>query len=519
MRYLLTEDQARHAEAGAVEAGATLADLMDRAGSAVADEVGALVPEGRVVVAAGAGNNGGDGWVAARRLREAGRDVLVLTAAEPDDMSSPAREAVRDAIESGVQWLHVEEVSDAAAPLAEASVIVDALLGIGLHGVPRHPYSDLIRAIDEAAAPVVAVDVPSGVDSDTGVVLGPAVAASVTVTFSAPKVGCMVKPGAVLAGDLVVADIGIDPALLHFEEAPRAWDLDDYARCLPHPRWDDRKGTRGRVLIVGGMPGLTGAVCLAAEGALRSGAGYVSVLVPAPALPVVEVKLTAPVKGALPADLHGALLPEAVEVVLEASTRADAVVLGPGLGRSESTRDVVRALVARLEVPLLIDADGLHALGDDLSLVAGRLAPTVLTPHSAEAARLLGTTPELVDADRIASVGALAVGDATAVLKGPSSLVAQGGRIVVNSTGGPGLATLGTGDVLSGVIGALLARGIRPMDAAVLGTYLHGASGDVAAEDLTAVCSTAEDVVAYLPEAVRPLLEESGAHTRGKDVR
>jgi NAD(P)H-hydrate epimerase len=433
-------------------------------------------------------------------------------------MASPAREAVRDAIEAGVPWLHVDGGVDAAAALKGAAIVVDGLLGIGLHGVPRQPYADLIRAVDEADAPVVSIDVPSGVDSDTGVALGSAVRADVTVTFSAPKIGCVLKPGGTLAGELVVVDIGVAPALLHIAGAPESWDVADYANCLPHPRWDDRKGTRGRVLIVGGTPGLTGAVCLAASGALRSGAGYVSVAVPEPAMRVIEVKLTAPVKLALPADADGALLPEAVERVLEASTRADAVVLGPGLGRAESTCEAVRAIVAKLEVPLLIDADALYALGDDLSGVAARIAATVLTPHSAEAARLLGTTPELVDADRPASVRALSVGSVTAVLKGPATLISQEGRIVVNPTGGPGLATLGTGDVLSGVVGALLARGMLPLDAAVLGAYLHGASGDAAAQDLSAVCCTAEDVVDYLPHAIRPLMDAYRAGTSRKDA-
>jgi NAD(P)H-hydrate epimerase len=316
-----------------------------------------------------------------------------------------------------------------------------------------------------------------------------------------------------------VVDIGVDPGYLRFDGALESWDIDGYAACLPRPHWDDRKGTRGRVLIVGGTRGLTGAACLAANGALRSGAGYVSVAVPAPALGVIEAKLTAPVKLALPATDDGALLPEAADRIMEAATRADAVVLGPGLGRAASTCEVVRRVVERLEVPLLIDADALYALGADLGPVAARVAPTVLTPHSAEAARLLGTTPEAVDADRAAAVRALAVGNATAVLKGPATLVAEGERIIVNPTGGPGLATLGTGDVLSGTVGAFLARGMLAIDAAALGTYLHGAAGDAAARDLTAVCCTAEDVIGYLPEAVRTLMESDGVTKRRRNPR
>ena len=285
-----------------------------------------------------------------------------------------------------------------------------------------------------------------------------------------------------------------------------SWSVPDYARLVRLPRESDHKATRGRVLIVGGAPGLTGAVCLAAGAALRSGAGYVTVAVPAPSLHIIEIKLTAPVKLALPADAAGVLGPDAVEAVLAASESADAVVLGPGLGRGAGTAEAVRELIARVTLPLLIDADALHALGCDLSLVAARTALTLLTPHAGEAARLLGVSRAQVDADRDGAVRALAVGRATAVLKGHGTLVAGDSRVVANPTGGPELATLGTGDVLSGIIGALLANGTPALEAAALGTYLHGSAGAAAARRLTPVCCTAEDVVAYLPEAFRPLL-------------
>jgi NAD(P)H-hydrate epimerase len=519
MRHLLTERRARAAEAAAVEAGVTLATLMDRAGAAVAAEVRSLAPEGRVLVMAGAGNNGGDGWVAAELLHASGREVLVLTATQPDDMSSPARDAVRRALEAGVPWLYIESASEAVASIESAAVIVDALIGIGLHGAPRHVLADLITAIGGSEAVVLSVDIPSGVCSDTGTVHGPGVEADVTVSFSAPKIGNLLQPGAWLGGELRVADIGIDPALLRWEGSPEAWDACDYADCLPSPHWDDRKGTRGRVLIVGGAPGLTGAVCLAAGGALRCGAGYVAVAVPAPAMMVVETKLTAPVKAPLPANADGSLEPYAADWILEAAARADAVVLGPGLGRAPSTLDVVRRVVRELDVPLLIDADALYALGHDLDLVASRVEATIITPHSGEAARLLQATVEAVDSDRMAVVGRLAVGSAVAVLKGPATLISQGSRVVVNPTGGPGLATLGTGDVLAGAVGALLARGMLPLDAAALGAYLHGMAGDCASRDLTSVCCTAEDVVGYLPEAVRTLMETDCPANRRRNPR
>jgi len=292
-----------------------------------------------------------------------------------------------------------------------------------------------------------------------------------------------------------------------------SWSVSDYACLVRAPRIDDHKGARGRVLIVGGAPGLTGAVCLAADAALRAGAGYVTVAVPAPSLPVVEIKLTAPVKIALPADAAGALLPAAVDAVLDAARSADAVVLGPGLGRSDTTGALVRELVARVRLPLLLDADALHALGTDLALVKARTAPTVLTPHAGEAARLLALTRDEVDAAREAAASALAVGRATVVLKGPGTLIAGDGRLLTNSSGGPELATLGTGDVLSGIIGTLLAQQIPAFEAAALGAYLHGRAGGAAADDVTRVCCTAEDVVAYLPEAFRPLLADGAPPT------
>lgn len=507
MRYALTGEQTRAAEAAAVAEGASLSELMERAGAAVAAEVTARVPDGRVVVAAGKGNNGGDGWAAARLLHEAGRDVLVLSVAAPDALASPASDAYRAAEAAGVPWRPVESEVDAVLSLAGAAVVVDALLGIGAKGAPHGPYGELVTAIDDTDAFLLAVDVPSGVDADTGVVEGPAIAADVTVTFSAPKAGIVLAPGSAYAGETVVADIGVSARLLEPDAGMECWSWEDYADALPKPSVLDSKATRGHVLVIGGAPGMTGAARLAASAALRSGAGYVTVAVPEPSLPVIECALTAPVKRAIPAERDGAWLPGAVEAVLECAARADAVVLGPGLGRASSTVAAVRELVSRLPQPLVLDADALFALGaDGLALVEARVWPTVLTPHAGEAGRLLDIGADAVGENRPASARSLARGDAVAVLKGPSTLVAARGRLAVNRTGGPGLATLGTGDVLAGMIGALLAQGVPSFDAAVLGAHLHGAAGDAASLELTPVCCTAEDVVAYLPEAFAPLL-------------
>jgi ADP-dependent NAD(P)H-hydrate dehydratase / NAD(P)H-hydrate epimerase len=501
MRYALTAEQTRAAEAVAVERGATLRDLMEAAGLAVADEVGVRVPEGRVAVAAGSGNNGGDGWVCARVLHERGRDVIVVSVADPSKLADPAADAAREAIAAGVAYTLPSSPGEAVVEFGRAVCIVDALLGIGIRGEAREPAASLIAAIDDSDAVIISVDLPSGVDGDTGTAVGAAVAADATVTFSTLKAGCVLQPGAALSGHITVAEVGVPSDALAPVGAIEVWEDEDLAEVLPRPDILASKGTRGRVLIVGGAPGLTGAVCMAASSALRSGAGYVTVAVPAPSMKVVEIKLTAPVKRALPADASGALGPEAVEAVLDAARHADSVVLGPGLGRSGETVAAARELIRRLQLPLVIDADALFALGSDLSLVAHRTAPTVLTPHHGEAGRLLDLAVDAVEADRVDAVRALARGTCVALLKGPATLVAGRGRVAANATGGPGLATLGTGDVLAGVIGALLAQGAGPFDAAVLGAYLHGAAGDAASCELTPVCCTAEDVIGYLPEA------------------
>lgn len=507
MRYVLTGEQTRAAEAAAVAEGVTLLELMEHAGAALALEAVAAAPEGRILILTGRGNNGGDGWVVARLLSEAGREVAVLSAADPSHLASPADEAFGAARRAGVPFSVATQVSDAVLAFAESVLVIDALLGIGVKGAPREPYADLIEALNDSDALVLSADVPSGVDANTGAAPGSAVFADATVTFSAPKVGLVLQPGAVHAGDLVMADVGVPARFLEPDGALESWDFEDYAEWMPEPGVLDHKYARGHLLVVGGAPGTTGAACLAATAALRAGAGYVTVAVPAPSLPVVECKLTAPVKLALPARSDGSLEPEALDALLEAARRADAVLIGPGLGRSDATSAIVRGFLERAALPVLVDADALFALGVDPDAVSKRAWPTVLTPHSGEAGRLLGTTAGIVEEDRVAAARDLVRGQAVVVLKGPATLVAGSGRLVVNPTGGPGLATLGTGDVLAGVVGALLAQGLPALEAAALGAFLHGAAGDFAADDLTPICCTAEDVVAYLPEAVRPLLQ------------
>ncbi len=426
---LLTADETQAAErayAGSLE------ELMDRAGAAVAELVAERFP-GRVTVVCGGGNNGGDGRVCARVLREHGREVVLV---------------------------------DGFGELGEPDVIVDALIGIGLREAPREDVARMIERINTAGRPVVSVDVPSGVNASTGEVPGAAVRATVTVTFGAAKVGLAVAPGFLHAGSVLVEAIGLAPAGHEHELVPAA-ALGE----IPRKTAGSTKYRAGSVLVVGGSPGLTGAPMLTALAAFRADAGYVTVGAPESALPVLEARLLEAVKRPLPEDSAGRLLPRAAEAILEAAERADAVALGPGLGRSDGTRDLVRILLERLPVPVVLDADALWGLEP-----FERAAATVLTPHTGELARLLGVEAAEIDAQRLESVRRAASRFGSVVLlKGADTLVAAPREgVLVAAYGLPSLATAGTGDVLTGVIAAFLAKGLEPRRAAALGAVAHG---------------------------------------------
>lgn len=425
-----------------------MGDLMEKAGAGLADVVARTVPSGRVAVACGKGNNGGDGRIAARVLRAAGREVDVL------------------------------EAPFALERLEGAAVVVDALLGTGFSGAPRDPLDRVIAAINACGAPVVACDVPSGVNGTDGSVAGAAVRARATATFDTAKVGLWVHPGKACAGEVTVVDIGI-PAERPGAPAARLIGA-DVLRDLPGRGADSTKFSSGTVVVVGGSPGLTGAPVLAAMAAQRAGAGYVTIAgdTDAPQRPVEVMQ-----RG-----LDG------LDRLLE---RATAVVLGPGLGPDGAA--LARELYARVEVPLVLDADGLNAFaGHDFP---PRSAPTVLTPHAGELARLIDDD---VKAHRLACARAGAAhAGAILVLKGDDTLVATpDGRVAVSPGGAPALATAGTGDVLAGVIAALLARGVEAERAACAGVLAHLRAGRLAARPHGPDGVIASDVVARLPAAL-----------------
>jgi len=429
---LLTAEETRRAEEAHP---GPLDELMERAGAAVADVVLRRFP-GRVTVVCGGGNNGGDGRVCARVLRESGRDVTL-----------------------------VEGVGDLGAP----DVIVDALLGIGLREAPRDDAARMIELMNATGRPVVSVDVPSGVDASTGEVPGAAVRAAATVTFGAAKVGLAVAPGRFHAGSVHIAPIGLRPREHEHALVPASVLLD-----VPRKGATSTKYSAGSVLVVGGSRGLTGAPMLCALAAFRADAGYVAVAAPESTLPVLEARLLEVVKRPLPEDTAGRLLPRAADAVLEAAEKADAVALGPGLGRSDGTIELVRILLERLELPVVLDADGLYGLEP-----FARAAPTVLTPHSGELGSLLGVESSEVDTHRLAAVQRAATRFGSVVLlKGADTLVAAPREgVLVAAYGTPALAVAGTGDILTGVVAAFLAKGLEPRLAAAAAAVAHGVAG------------------------------------------
>ena len=431
---LYTADEMR-----AAEAGHDVDAMMQRAGAAVAEELMRRFPDARrVALYAGGGANGGDGRIAGEILRAQGREL-------------------------------VDEQPD---------VVIDALLGTGLKGAPREETSRLIEEINATGVPVLAVDIPSGVNASTGEVAGAAVRADVTVTMHGPKVGLAIAPGRFHAGDVHVADIGLEPA-----ETEHRLVTPEILAEVPRRSPGDNKYTAGHVLVVGGSSGMTGAAALAARAAFRADVGYVTIAAPAESLPVLETLVLEAVKRPL-------------EQALEVATKAKALAIGPGLGRDKEAKALVRRLLAEVEVPAVVDADALFELEP-----AEWPAPRVLTPHEGELARLLGRESREIAAHRLASVQEAAERfGCVVVLKGEDSLVAAPGRgVLVSALGLPSLSTAGTGDVLTGITAAFLAKGMEPQRAAAAACAAQQLASHEARQRYGLVAS---DVVEALPHAL-----------------
>ncbi len=487
------------------ECGIPGAELMGRAGARVVEAIHQRwegLEDLEVAVVCGKGNNGGDGFVAGRLLRQAGARVRVFLAAQRSAVQGEALHHLEQMEEAGLQAIPLsEDLSVLNAALAQADLVVDALLGTGTRGAPRPELGRLIEQLNQAGRPVVAVDLPSGLEADTGQVPGACVRAALTVTFGLPKIGQLFYPGKGFCGTLEVADIGLPPAAT---QGGTTFLLtgEGVAGLLPRRPGDAHKGSCGLAVVVAGSAGMTGAAALAADSALLAGAGKVILGAPASLNDILEAKLTEVMTRPLPeVRKRRCLSRRALGEVLSLLEGADCLALGPGLGRYRETAELVRRLVQRAELPMVLDADGLNAFAGCAGLLRGR--PLVLTPHAGEFARLTGTEVRAVLADPLGAARRFALEHGlTLVLKGAPAVVALAdGRTLVNPTGNPGMATAGSGDVLTGLIAGLMAQGLRGEEAACAGVYLHGAAGDLARKHRGEWGLKAGDISQAIPEA------------------
>lgn len=486
--------------------------LMENAGREAARVFRAHFPSpGRIAVLAGPGNNGGDGYVVARCLAGAGHDVTVVLLCPAERVRGDAAANLKLLPAVGVPVLEIpDEGSFAreAARLREVDCWVDGIFGIGLKQAPSGVFRAAIDHVNASGRPVLSLDVPSGLDADTGHPVGACVRARVTVTFGWPKIGLLAFPGAGFSGLVEVADIGIPDAVAR-TLAPRRSVLtrDAVRRRLPERTPDAHKGRTGHVLVVGGSPGKTGAAAMTATAALRVGAGLATVAAAASLDPVLSALLLEAMTAPLPDEGTGILGPAAVEPLAALARGKACLAVGPGLGTDAGTGDLIRDLVRAAEVPIVIDADGLNHLAGRLDVLDGVRVPIVLTPHPGEMARLTGATVAEVQRDRFECARSLAGRHGVhVVLKGARTVVAHpDGTAVLNPTGNAGMASGGMGDVLTGAIAGLICQGADPGAAAEGAVYLHGAAADRLAETVGPQGYLAGDLLRELPPALARL--------------
>jgi len=487
-------------------------ELMEHAGAGVAQLATEYLEDSvdsRVIVLAGPGNNGGDGWVTARLLAGKGIEAKVATTIPPEKLSGDAKTAFERARDAGIEYAIFP---DGSITLDKFDLIIDALLGTGAKGAPRGAIAEMVDRANAGRIDIIAVDIPTGVDADTGETPGCAIIATATATFGLPKLGQFRYPGKAHTGRLVVVDIGIPEDII--EATAPGWLVDTaenmHEFLPPHPG-DGHKGTFGKTAIIAGSEGMTGAATMTAESCLRSGTGLVELLVPRGLVDTVETILRETVTRPLQqVNKHRCLSIRALGDILRLTKDCDAIALGPGIGMHRETVDLVGRLLPRLSAPTVIDADGLNCIAKlrkrEIPVEFG--VPIVMTPHPGELSRLLDVPVEEIIAARFDKMNewATSLGVDVLVLKGaPTTIAGQEGPIYINRTGNHGMATGGSGDVLTGIIAGFLAQGLLQIDAARLGVYLHGFAGDLAAAQFGPRGIIAGDILDCVPEAILDL--------------
>ncbi|HHW28152.1 MAG TPA: NAD(P)H-hydrate dehydratase [Syntrophomonadaceae bacterium] len=494
--------------------------LMENAGLSIVQVIeqrflGEEVQGKRVFIIAGPGNNGGDGFVVGRHLFNRGAFVSFLITVPAENYRGDAAVNLKIVQDMGLPYtvLQPENLDSVAVELKKADLIVDALFGTGFKGVPREPIASLIRMVNEAGKPVVAVDIPSGMEADTGRISGDCIRAKATVTMGMPKLGLFLDPGAQYTGEVIVGDISFPPELKS-EEGGDYYLLDEkmVAEMLPERLPTSHKGDFGHVAVIGGTRGYTGAVVLASNAALRGGAGLVTAVIPELCYPIVATKLTEAMTFPALGTEKGGFSSSALDSIEQILQRVTVAAIGPGLGQEEETADFLEDLLKNLDIPIVLDADALNIIAKRSYLLSDQALAKqrrnwVLTPHPGEMARLCNTTIAAIQEDRVGvAAEASRKWGVVLVLKGAHTVIAAPeGPLYINSTGNPGLASGGTGDVLAGLIASFLAQGLDPLQAAVCGPFIHGLAADRIAERSGAAGMIAGDLLAEVAQVIESL--------------
>jgi hydroxyethylthiazole kinase-like uncharacterized protein yjeF len=505
--------------------------LMERAGLSVASRVKELVGRGKVIIFSGRGNNGGDGFVVARNLHNDGWDVRVFLTAKPEDLRGDALLHYKIAVKYGVQIKQIKDLLiHQQAMFTPHSIVVDALLGTGLSKDVTGVFSDVIDIVNASGRPVFSVDIPSGISSDNGQIMGKAVKARYTITFGLPKRGHLVHPGAEYSGRLYVEDIGFPKKLVHSEKLNvELLDKKTLYPIIPQRHSYSHKGNYGHVLIVAGSRGKTGAALMAAKACLKTGAGLVTLGVPESLAHVFQSRVTEEMTLVLPDKGDGTLSREAARSILDfLHGTAHLLAIGPGIGTSAEIARVMKDLIKNSSSPIIIDADGINALRGERGIFKKANVPVIVTPHPGEMARLLQDSGrkttgaqkgshfqkpdsgilKAIERDRINTALSFSRDTKThLVLKGvPTIIATPDNRAFINATGNPGMAKGGTGDVLTGMIAGFLSQTMNPLNASILGVFMHGLAGDIAASEKGIHALMATDIVDKIPDAFSALI-------------
>jgi len=488
--------------------------LMENAGIRVWEKVKGIIgslSKAKVTILTGRGNNGGDGLVLGRHLINAGATVKIFLLGESQNLSPDASVNfnILEKMNANLFPLRADaDLERLTNALLSSDLIVDAIYGIGFRGSLDDFETRVIQMINLSKVPVVAVDIPSGVEADTGKVHGAAVKADHTVTFALPKLGQFLEPGRNYVGELTVADISIPTPLL--EDRNLKLNLTDTAlvsKFIKPRTADSHKGTYGHVMVAGGSTGMTGAVMLTACAALRSGAGLVTAALPESLVPILEASVKEVMSRPLAETSEASISIEALPALENLLGTVSVCVIGPGMSRYPEANAILRFILENSGVPILVDADGLNALEGDAGIFKDRQVPIVITPHPREMSRLTGLTVENIQHNRLEIARQYAADwGITVVLKGHQTVVASpSGEVFINTSGNPGMATAGSGDVLGGIIAGLIAQGLRPQQAAVAGVYIHGCSGDSAVKLNGQMGMIAGDLIDHLPNILKEL--------------